>query len=112
MTKNKRVISNINWGLLVITAILLFLKWNEIDSIIGIHLNISGQIDNYGDKIYLIVCLFIGVIVNLFMLFNYALPIENQLKKSGIKSEFIFNSIYFLITFTAVSFIWVRIFTS
>lgn len=49
MKKSKKVINIINWGMLIITAILLFLKWNDIDSVIGIHLNIVGQIDNYGD---------------------------------------------------------------
>lgn len=45
--------------------------WNDIPSIVGIHINFSGQIDNYGDKEMLIICWVIIAIIHLLYTFDY-----------------------------------------
>ena len=79
--------------MLILIAILAFLKWNQIDKILSINLGFRSEID-WGS---LLTFLIIGIIANLLITFNYVLPIDILMKKGGVKSNSISNAIYFLI---------------
>ena len=64
MKNFKTITYAISWILLIVVTFLLFMKWKHIDSIVGIHLNLSGDIDNYGSKYDLPVILVFGYVIN------------------------------------------------
>lgn len=110
MKSYKTIIQFISWILLIGVSLLLFMRWNEINSIVGIHVNLQGNIDSYGTKMILLILLAIGYIVHVFAIFQIEIPIIKQLQKTGLKSLFITHTIYFLIVFVITSFIEVRVF--
>lgn len=66
-----KVIKTILWITVIGVGILVYMYYNNIPSIAGIHLNLSGQIDNYGDKSMLVIVWLVTVGINLLYTFDY-----------------------------------------
>ncbi len=78
-----------------------FIMWNGIPNQIPTHFNVAGQIDNYGDKINIIVILCVGLALwFLISLITLILKIPNI----GIKAKEyqILNSMFAIIKLIAV----------
>lgn len=99
----------LTWTMLIIVGMIMIIQWTAIPDIIGIHINLSGNIDRYDSKVSIIVIWFIVVIIQLLYTFDY------RLKSGGFNTD-IFNkyplfyhTIYFICIICISSFFIVRI---
>lgn len=56
-----RILNIISFVTIAGSFITAFVMWNSIPNQIPTHFNFAGEIDNYGDKIYIIVALCVGL---------------------------------------------------
>lgn len=76
MTDNYRiryqaVIKVVLWVIVIGVGVLMYMYWNDIPSIVGIHLNVNGQVDDFGEKGMLIFFWLMTIVFNLLYTFNY-----------------------------------------
>ena len=111
MKKSQIIINTITWLLLGITTIVLTINWNQINSIVGIHKDLMGNIDYYSDKIFLVIFLIIAIVANIVLSFGYTMPYVKQFRFQGSKAKYMTSFFQLLFVVGISSFILVSAIT-
>lgn len=87
----------LSWLIILITGFILVIQWNSVDSMIGIHIHLLGEMDQLGNKYFLLVLFAVEIIINLLFTFHYDLQINHELKKIVIHSKWVHVLIQFIL---------------
>ncbi|MEG0277134.1 MAG: DUF1648 domain-containing protein [Coprobacillus sp.] len=88
------ILKVIVWIAIVGIGIMMYMDWNNIPSIVGIHVNLGGQVDNYGNKSVLVIAWVVMIVINLLYTFDYKFNYANGNGNLFKKFPWLYHTLY------------------
>ena len=112
MKKFKTIVKVISWILLLSLGVLMLTFWTDIPDIVGIHVNLAGQVDNYGNKSILLIVWCVVVVVNILYTLDYRVLNLDGSFSIERKYPFIYDAMFLFAIIALFIFYIARMFAS